>query len=620
MEAVAEAAEVSDAESSDWEIDQPEKPKPRQPVRVVEKDAEEAELERLVLGDKAGFRAQLFQPGTVDDAETYMKELSLAVVPDDDDEDTGLAELDDSNMFFTDDAPLPGAAPEAAAGAAPAGAKDTADKEDAPAWEDSDDERLRVSLTKHSQLHRLRRFVGEDIVSGADYCERLREQYLRLNPQPDWATDARKAQKRREATALARRRRRSGSGSGSDDSSSESEEDGAVDADVLPLDKFFRSAGALAAAGNQQQTKASSRKRRKLKPEVLNIMKTRDIPTRHAGPVMSLAFHPQYAVLLSCSVSSTLHIHQVAPGALPTPNPLLTAVRVTGMPVHRAVFVDPAGTQVAFAGPRRFMHTWDLNSGQVQRISRMQGRRLEQRTMDRFRVSPDGLHLAMIESEQKSGGSINVMSVRTMQWVAHARLDSPGGLIDFQWWRNSAGLTLLGRDGSVGEWRLEARRFVGIWRDEGAVGGKAIALGGRGGPDSIGGDRWVAVGSGSGIVNIYERQELVEATDTAGGEEDSPARLVTIKARPKPRRCFEQLTTPATHLVFSPDGQLLAFASQYKGDALRLAHLPSCTVYRNWPTQQTGLGQVTAVAFSAESDMLAVANVRGQTRLWEIRG
>ena len=197
-----------------------------------------------------------------------------------------------------------------------------------------------------------------------------------------------------------------------------------------------------------------------------------------------------------------------------------------------------------------------------------------------------------------------------MQWVAQARLDSRGGIADFSWWSTGEGITILGRDGQIGEWSLETRRFVGLWRDEGSTGGTVVALGGGNGPHALGEDRWIAVGSKSGIMNVYDRHNLVESSK---GEE------VAIKALPEPNRCFEQLTTPVTTLQFTPDGQLLAFASQHKKDALKLVHLPSCTVYRNWPTDQTPLGRITAIAFGNESNILAVGNDQGKTRLWEIR-
>lgn len=112
-------------------------------------------------------------------------------------------------------------------------------------------------------------------------------------------------------------------------------------------------------------------------------------------------------------------------------------------------------------------------------------------------------------------------------------------------------------------------------------------------------------------MNLYDRNELIESST---GEEN-----LTLNENPEPARRFEQLVTPITVLIFSPDGQLLAFASQQTKDALRLVHLPSCTVYRNWPTEQTPLGRITSVAFGRQSDLLAVGNDVGKIRLWEIR-
>jgi U3 small nucleolar RNA-associated protein 18 len=48
-------------------------------------------------------------------------------------------------------------------------------------------------------------------------------------------------------------------------------------------------------------------------------------------------------------------------------------------------------------------------------------------------------------------------------------------------------------------------------------------------------------------------------------------------------------------------------------------HLPSCSVYRNWPTDKTPLGRVTSVAVSPDGMYLAVGNEQGMIKLWEIR-
>jgi len=233
------------------------------------------------------------------------------------------------------------------------------------------------------------------------------------------------------------------------------------------------------------------------------------------------------------------------------------------------------------------------------------GHQDEQRSMERFKLSPCGRWLGLVGSGRKGGGAINVLDAVTRQWVAEVRVEGKGGIADFDWWGDGNGMTIVGKGGEAVEWDGQEKRVIGRWVDEGAVGTTVLALGGKGsGPPSLGGDRWLAVGSSSGIVNVYDRR-------TWGSS--------SIPASPKPVRALDQLTTPTSHLVFSPDGQVLVMASRWKMDALRLVHLPSCTVFRNWPTSSTPLGRVTAVAWAANSGMLAVANEGGKVRLWEIR-
>jgi U3 small nucleolar RNA-associated protein 18 len=283
---------------------------------------------------------------------------------------------------------------------------------------------------------------------------------------------------------------------------------------------------------------------------------------------------------------------------------------VQATPIRRSEFLSPNGDEIIFAGRRRYFHSWHLASGTVKKITRIQGHQLEKKTMERFRTSPDGQHMAVIATDRKGGGMLNILSVATMQWIAQARLDARGGIADFAWWSTGEGITILGRDGQVAEWSLLTKRTVGTWRDDGSIGGTVMALGGHGGPAGLGGDRWVALGSTSGILNVYDRNDLV--TVSADGE-------IELKPTPEAKRGFEQLTTPITVVTFTPDGQLLAFGSRHKKDAFRLVHVPTCTVYRNWPTGNTPLGRITAVAFGRGSDLLAVGNDTGKIRLWEIR-
>ncbi|KAL9026963.1 MAG: hypothetical protein Q9196_004450 [Gyalolechia fulgens] len=231
-------------------------------------------------------------------------------------------------------------------------------------------------------------------------------------------------------------------------------------------------------------------------------------------------------------------------------------------------------------------------------------RKLRPEVIDMQRTKDVGVAQPVLK--ERGGGLINILDAHTNQWVAEVRVESKGGVADFEWWGDGEGMTLLGKSGEAVEWDGKQKKTIGRWVDEGAVGTTVIAMGSRGsGAKDIGGDRWIAVGSSNGIVNVYDR------TGWKGR---------SFPANPKPIKVFDQLTTPTSHLVFSQDGNLMVMASRWKRDALRLIHLPSCTVYKNWPTSSTPLGRVTAVAFSPSSEMLAVANEQGKIRLWEIRG
>jgi U3 small nucleolar RNA-associated protein 18 len=176
----------------------------------------------------------------------------------------------------------------------------------------------------------------------------------------------------------------------------------------------------------------------------------------------------------------------------------------------------------------------------------------------------------------------------------------------------------------VTEWSVD-KGVIGRWSDEGAVGTTVIALGGKSGRDnSIGGDRWVAVGSSSGVVNIYDRRAWSEIESDVTMQDANNG----IPKAPTPVRALQNLTTPTSHLTFSPDGQILAMASRWKNNAMRLVHLPSATVFKNWPTDKTPLGRITSVAWGRPNEdeeregsfaRIAIGSEAGHVRMWEVR-
>ncbi|GAB7340958.1 hypothetical protein MBLNU457_7300t2 [Dothideomycetes sp. NU457] len=544
------------------------------------KDDVEEELERLVFGDSAGFREGL-------------RDFGGAAVDDDegDAQDDGLEGIADNDLFFTDvggdNAPLLGQT------------EDEEEEKDraAAAWEDSDDERVVVSLASVPRLRKLRRTEGEDLVTGKEYMRRLRRQFEMLNPVPDWASDATRPAKKRKVM----------NADDEDDMEIDDEEDVVAE----PLGALLRDGGALV-----RRSEAAGGKKRKLRPETLDIQRTKDIEGTQPSAITSLSFHRELPLLLSSGPASTLYLHHIQPSPpAPSPNPLLTSLHVKGTPLETSAF-HPKDTRVFLSARRRYFHVWDLESGRVEKVTRIYGHQTEQRTMEHFKLSPDGKLMALMGSAKKGGGVINILDAYTLQWSSQVRIESRGGIADFCWWSDSRGLTVVGKNGEVTEWDVQQQRVTARWQDEGAVGTTTLSMGGNNGfpGASIGTDRWVAIGSSSGVVNIYDRRAWLSNPTAAGAGSHQP-----IPKTPKPTRTLDQLTTPTSHLVFSPDGQMLIMASRWKKDALRIIHLPTCTVYKNWPTSNTPLGRITGVAFGPGSDVLAAANEAGKIRMWEIR-
>ncbi|KAL8883001.1 MAG: hypothetical protein Q9198_000090 [Flavoplaca austrocitrina] len=567
-----------------------------------DKNSIELELEKAVFGDDFGFHERLQHHGIVKDglAGSTAHRITVGDSTKGDTQDN-LRDIADADVCSPATATqiLP---QRSSCSSSPSEADDADDSADEPeaVWHDSDDDRIVVSLQANPRLRKLRIYEDEDLVNGRQYTKRLRRQFELLNHVPLWVGQSRA--KRKTDNDLDHNNNNNNTAFPDSDPDSSSEGAMSVDSDQLlapPLAKLLQQPGALLSSETD-----TPRGKRKLRPEVIDMQRTKDVGVAQPSAITSLQFHTVQPLLISSGPASTVFMHRVAPQS-PNPNPLLTSLHIHSTPLFTTVFQPPDGSKILFAGRRRYFHSWDLSTGRVDKISRLCGPRSEQKSMERFKISPCGRWMGLVGSRRKGGGLINVLDARTSQWIAEVHVESNGGVADFEWWGDGEGMTVIGKGGEAVEWDGRQRKVVGRWVDEGAVGTTVLAMGGRGGgAKAIGGDRWVAVGSTSGVVNVYDRKTWGTGKVLSG---------------PKPCRAFDQLTTPISHLAFSPDGQLMVMASRWKRDALRLVHLPSCTVYKNWPTSSTPLGQITALAINPKSDLLAVANEQGKIRLWEIR-
>ncbi|KAL8953500.1 MAG: hypothetical protein Q9222_000647 [Ikaeria aurantiellina] len=507
-----------------------------------DKDSTELELERAVFGDEIGFHDHLiYHQGVRDlDPGSTLHDEAVRKIADGRNQDD-IEDLDDADLFILDSGPALTPLPPAIQNNDEPNSGNRA-----AVWHDSDDERIVVSLQKNPRLRKLRNFEDEDLVNGIEYTNRLRRQFERLYPAPKWATQETKRNMYQE--------KRNGLGVlGNLSQASLSDEEMSIDPDELsapPLAKLLQQPNSLIQSQNP-----FSEHRRNLRPETIDMQRMKDVGNAQPSAIESLDFHPNHPLILSSGPASTISLHHISPRPS-NPNPLLTSLHINATPLTTSAFSPPDGSKILFAGRRRYFHSWDLTSGRVDKISRMYGVQGEQKSMERLKLSPCGRWMGIVGSRKKGGGLVIVLDAHTYQWIAEVRVESNGGLADFAWWGDGEGMTILGKGGEAVEWDGRQKRIIDRWVDQGAVGTTIIAMGGRGNkPEDMGGYRWIAVGSSSGIVNVYDRKSW------------APGKVPT---NPQPTRALDNLTTPTSHLAFSPDGQLMLMASRWKRNALRL--------------------------------------------------
>ena len=159
------------------------------------------------------------------------------------------------------------------------------------AWVDPDDEPLTISLANSNpRARKLRDAPDEDVISGKEYESRLRRQFERINPEPLWATRARK---------VARQRRRKDVLSGE-----EGQEGGEEEEDVHDL--VNTTAGILTKGKKRTTTRVV------LPPEQLSVERLRDanqsVQQTNCDKVKVVAFHPSEQVPVLCVATTDRRI------------------------------------------------------------------------------------------------------------------------------------------------------------------------------------------------------------------------------------------------------------------------------------------------------------------------
>ncbi|SCV05174.1 LANO_0H01684g1_1 [Lachancea nothofagi CBS 11611] len=568
---------------------------------ILPPDEEELLLSRLVFGDTADFHANLSQIKFLGDElaneeEIDMIEADSEAGEEDDGEEANIDRMNDDQLFFVDDGAANEQSDQMAVDASDSdndsGEIASEDESSDNAWSDSDDDRVDVAVTTTNRTKKLRTSYTEGRIKGRDYVLRLRAQFEKIYPRPTWA-DALSGSEELDAHGS--------------DSDNEGEHEQVINGDLNALSRILQNTYTYQDTSN-----------RLLPPKTLDITRLKDANAVHPSraAVQSLSFHPLKPLLLTGGYDRTLRIYHIDGKT----NHLVTSLYLTGTPVQTCSFyVTPSHEEqkIFTGGRRRYMHSWDISSTsanqqtKIEKISRMYGHEDTQRSFENFKMghlcNKDGQSHGIILL-QGNNGWVNVLHATTGVWITGCKIE--GVLVDFcldyrpvSKIKFQTILIMVNTYGEIWEFDLAKQgEVLRRWKDEGSVGVTTIQVGGGNNSaqllpyKKIRQNRWLAIGSSSGYVHVYDR-------NSSGSE---------------PIAKLDQLTTPISSLAFSPDGQILCMASRAAKDALRLVHLPSGKVFSNWPTSGTPLGKVTSVAFSPRGEMIAAGNEQGKVRLWRL--
>ncbi|KAF8941163.1 U3 snoRNP protein [Haplosporangium gracile] len=432
-----------------------------------------------------------------------------------------------------------------------------------PAWVDEDDKTLSISLKSANRLKKLRKQEAEDVVNGVDYEQRLRRQFEKVYPVPNWAQPE-GSRKRRRAGAI---------DSESDYSDEEQEQE---DSSIL----LTSSKGFL----------EKSNRLRILSSESITVTRVKN--ANQMGPsksvIQSVEFHPNSQMLLTAGFDRTLRLFQVD-GKL---NQLMQSVFYKDMPIYKAAFSPApasgsgsgsAHNTVVASGRRKYFYTYDIEAGKVDKSQGIYGR--HEKSLEKFVLSPCGTWIAFLGRD----GYIILVTTKTRLWAKNLKMS--GNVRAVAWSSDSEYLYSVGGDAEVYQWQVSSGKCLHRFMDDGGFKPTCLAVS----PN----DQFFAVGSRTGVVNVYDRTCLETRT-------------------PKPLRAIGNLTTSIHTMRFNHDSQILAISSKARKDQLRLVHIPSLKVFPNWPTKGTPLSYVTCLAFSPRSGYFAVGNDKGKVLLYRL--
>ncbi|CAH1233883.1 UTP18 [Branchiostoma lanceolatum] len=313
----------------------------------------------------------------------------------------------------------------------------------------------------------------------------------------------------------------------------------------------------------------------------INVKRCSDVNKTypHQGPVRTVEFHPSAQVCLTAA-QDVLGLFQIDGRN----NPKIQTLHLQKFPIRTARF-STCGREVVLASATRWFFVYDMIAGKVIKIPKIRG--VDNASLPRFEISPDGKFLLFLGKN----GFMHLLSAKTKECVSSLKMNSDVSAATFS--RDSRHLYSVGDAGEVYVWDVGTRDCIHKFVDDGCTHATTISLSHN--------SKYLATGSQSGVVNIYDAQHAAASS------------------YPKPLKALLNLTTPVTQTCFNHSGEVMAMCSSEVFKAARLVHLPTLSVFSNFPEADSTVKCVQCLDFSPHSGYLAMGNNQGRALLYRIK-
>ncbi|KGL78968.1 U3 small nucleolar RNA-associated protein 18, partial [Tinamus guttatus] len=297
------------------------------------------------------------------------------------------------------------------------------------------------------------------------------------------------------------------------------------------------------------------------------------------GKLSTVQFHPSAQVILTAGLDRCVSLFQVDG----IKNPKIQSIYLESFPIHKACFSADGEQVIATGTHHKMFYVYDMMGGSIIPVHQVRG--MEERFVRDFEVSPDGSLMLLTGTS----GYLHLLSMKTKELISTMKAN--GRCTASAFTPDSSKIYTYSKEGEVFIWDVKSRKCLHRFEDEGSLGGKCIAVSRN--------NQYVACGSSSGVVNLY-------TTDVCLREKNA-----------KPVKAIMNLVTAATSVTFNPTTEILAVASKGTDEAVKLVHIPSYTVFSNFPMFRRKIIYLTqSMDFSPRSGFFSIANNKGRALLY----